>query len=78
MINDVYRELPCVCAPQPETSTTCTTKVTALDFQPPIRLWGNHPFSFVSTRAKYLLKESPEYGGIYLCGNGGKATRSGE
>lgn len=53
-------------------------KVTALDFQPAIRLWGNHPFSFVSTRAKYLLKESPEYGGIYLCGNGGKATRSGE
>ena len=52
-------------------------KVTAPDFQPAIRLWGNHLFSLVSTRAKYLLKESPEYGGIYLCGNAEKATRSG-
>lgn len=52
-------------------------KVTALDFQPAIRLWGNHSFSFVSTCAKYLLKEIPEYGGIYLCGIGGKATGSG-
>ena len=38
---------------------------------------GEYLFSLVSTRAKYLLKESPEYGGIYLCGNAEKATRSG-